>query len=600
MSLHSQVSSRHHSSEKHSTLSLAYANRFTGKDVVIPKYTMPIQSIPSKAAYHLVKDELNLDGNPTTNLASFVTTYVEDEVIQLMKENLNKNEADQEEYPMTQALHHRCINMLAHLFNTSAIEAEGTTIGTSTIGSSEAILLGGLAMKFKWRKFRAAQLGIPVEKFTERPNVIFPATVHVSILKFCRYFDVDPIIIPIEEGQTKLNIEQAVARINEQTIGIFALLGSTITGEFDDLESLDAALQKVNKERKLFIPIHIDGASGGLVAPFAWPELKWDFRLKHVCSINVSGHKYGLVTPGIGWIVWKNANDLPAELIFHVNYLGSDEATFSLNFSKCAAPLIAQYYNFVRLGFAGYEAIIRRCLQTADYLAQQLVATGFFQLISKHDQPSLPIVVAKLNPELKLKFTATQLSHELRSKNWIVPAFTLPNNLSAISVIRMVARESFTVDLADLLVHDIRYALKYLLQCSGQEELIANLERNERRGAELVQKMKWRKLNTSAENIKSKERYDAALMKDLDKELQRTEDEKQQKSPIEKINEEQNMGQAEELVGREAGGQSGGLAAKLGQRLHELHANKFPNKRFGFHIKKPNLNNTQNVPATIC
>ena len=316
----------------------------------VPKFELPEHAMPADAAYQICHDELNLDGNPALNLASFVTTWMEPEAERLIVESLNKNYVDQNEYPRTTVIQERCVNMLARLYH-APHDAEA--VGTGTVGSSEAIMLAGLAAKWCWRRRRAA-----AGKPTDRPNLVMASTVQVVWEKFARYFDVEPRYVPVRADRTTLAPDEAIRFIDENTIAVVTILGSTYTGEYEPIAAIHDAVAEVNDRNGWEVPIHVDAASGGFVAPFLEPDLNWDFRLPLVKSINVSGHKYGLVYPGIGWVVWRDRADLPEDLIFHISYLGGDEATFNLNFSKGASQVIAQYYNFLRLGREGYRRIM--------------------------------------------------------------------------------------------------------------------------------------------------------------------------------------------------------------------------------------------------
>ena len=315
----------------------------------IPKFTMPEQDSRPDAVYRLIHDELLLDGSSRLNLATFVTTWMEPEADRLMAEAFDKNMIDKDEYPQTAEIERRCVNMVAHLF--SAPE-DGDAVGASTIGSSEAVMLAGLAMKWRWRARREAA-GKPADKHDPRLQL------QVVWEKFCRYWDVEARYIPVHEGRYVISPEEAVERIDENTIGVVAILGTTYTGEFEPIQEIHDRVVAYNEAHGTDIPIHVDAASGGFVAPFLYPDLLWDFRLPQVKSINVSGHKYGLTYPGIGFVVWRSKDDLPEDLIFHVNYLGGDMPTFTLNFSRPGNQIVGQYYNFVRLGREGYTRIMQ-------------------------------------------------------------------------------------------------------------------------------------------------------------------------------------------------------------------------------------------------
>ena len=416
----------------------------------VPKFELPEHAMPADAAYQICHDELNLDGNPALNLASFVTTWMEPEVERLIVESLNKNYVDQDEYPRTTVIQERCVNMLARLYH-APHDAEA--VGTGTVGSSEAIMLAGLAAKWRWRRRRAA-----AGKPTDRPNLVMASTVQVVWEKFARYFDVEPRYVPVRADRTTLAPDEAIRFIDENTIAVVAILGSTYTGEYEPIAAIHDAVAEVNDRNGWEVPIHVDAASGGFVAPFLEPDLNWDFRLPLVKSINVSGHKYGLVYPGIGWVVWRDRADLPEDLIFHISYLGGDEATFNLNFSKGASQIIAQYYNFLRLGREGYRRIMTNLRSTADYMAGRLAATGRFTLLG--DRRSLPLVASRLAEPRP--YTVYDISERLRAHGWIVPAYHLPANAEEVALLRVVVREEFSRDMADMLLDDLIRVLERL------------------------------------------------------------------------------------------------------------------------------------------
>ena len=424
---------------------LTYGSRYVEQPV--PKYTMPEGSMPAAVAYQIIHDELNLDGNPILNLASFVTTWMEPEAERLMMETLNKNYIDQDEYPQTTEMQNRCVNMLAHLFHAPE---EKTGVGTGTVGSSEAIHLAGLALKWNWRKRRAA-----AGKPTDKPNLVMGHNVQVCWEKFARYFEVEPRYVPLTEQRYVLGVPEAMERVDENTIAVVGILGSTYTGEYEPIEELNDALVQLNAKTGWDVPIHVDAASGGFVAPFTRPELKWDFRLPLVKSINVSGHKYGLVHPGVGWVIWRTEEDLPEDLIFHVNYLGGDQPTFNLNFSRGASQIIAQYYNFLSLGQEGYRRIMTSLHATAGHAAKRLDSSGRFHLLSKPND--LPVVAFALKDTSR--FTVFDLSHKLRERGWIVPAYTMAPNAESVAVLRVVVREGFSRDMADMLLDDLHRAV---------------------------------------------------------------------------------------------------------------------------------------------
>jgi len=430
-----------------------YGSRYTTEP--IPKYEMPQRGIPAKVVYQLIHDELRLDGNAALNLASFVTTWMDEEAQRLMSETFDKNYIDQDEYPQTTEIQNRCVNMLARLFH--APEDEGA-MGTGTVGSSEAIHLAGLALKWKWRQRRQAK-GKPIDL----PNIVMGENVQVCWEKFARYFEVEPRLVPLTHERFVLGVPEAMKRVDENTIAVVGILGSTYNGEYEPIEELNNALVDLNRKTGWEVPIHVDAASGGFVAPFTNPNLKWDFRLPLVKSINVSGHKYGLVYPGVGWVIWRDRAELPDELVFHVNYLGGDQPTFNLNFSKGANQILGQYYNFLRLGRAGYRQIMEALQTTAKYLADEIEGLRRFTLLSKRGH--LPVVTFALKENAS--FTVFDLSAKLRERGWVVPAYTMAPDAQDIAVLRIVVREGLSRDMADLLLNDLQNAVAHFEQHSA-------------------------------------------------------------------------------------------------------------------------------------
>jgi glutamate decarboxylase len=435
-------------------LSPTYAGRSFSHD--IPKYRLPAEGIPADAAYQLVHDELDLDGNPSLNLASFVTSWMEPQARLLAAETLAKNMIDQDEYPQTEVVHQRVVSMIGRLFHAPAHQQP---TGTATIGSSEAIMLAMLAHKRTWQR-RREQAGLP----TDRPNMVMGADVHTCWEKFARYFEVEARVVPMEEGRYTIAAEQVEPLLDERTIAVAGLLGTTFTGQMDDLGSIDALLTRTASDPGWRIPLHIDAASGGFIVPFARPEEEWDFRLPSVRSINVSNHKFGLVYPGMGTVIFRDASDLPEELVFHINYLGGDMPNYSLNFSRPSSSVILQYFAFLRLGRAGFEQIVNTVLENARALAGKLGAIDGLELLT--DGSAFPIVALRASdPEAS---DLTHLSHLLRERGWIVPAYTLPPNAEHITVLRMVIKENFSRDMVDMLAHDIGAAMKTLAHGAPQ------------------------------------------------------------------------------------------------------------------------------------
>ena len=375
---------------------------------------------------------------------------MEPEADRLMAEAFDKNMIDKDEYPQTAEIERRCVNMVAHLFDAPE---EGDAVGASTIGSSEAVMLAGLALKWRWRARRTAA-GRP----TDGPNLILGSNVQVVWEKFCRYWDVEARSIPVHEGRYVIAPEEAVERIDERTIGVVGILGTTYTGEFEPIEAIHDAVVASNAETGFEVPVHVDAASGGFVAPFLHPDLPWDFRLPMVKSINVSGHKYGLVYPGVGFVVWRALEDLPEDLVFHVNYLGGDMPTFTLNFSRPGNQIVGQYYNFLRLGRDGYRRVMESLRDLAVHVSGRIGEMGPFRLVS--DGSQTPVVAFAL--KAGTPYTVFDLSERLRTGGWQVPAYTMPADATDVAVMRVVVREGFSWDLADALITELREATDFL------------------------------------------------------------------------------------------------------------------------------------------
>ncbi len=416
----------------------------------IPKNKLPERESPSEGVYRLIHDELLLDGSSRLNMATFVTTWMEPEAEKLMAESFDKNMIDKDEYPQTAEIERRCVNIVADLFHAPV---DGDAVGASTIGSSEAVMLGGLAMKWKWRQRREAA-GLP----TDKPNLVLGSNVQVVWEKFCRYWDVEPRYVPVTKDRYVVDPDDVMTRVDENTIGVIPILGTTYTGEYEPIKEIHDRVVAYNAANGTDIPIHVDAASGGFVAPFLHPDLEWDFRLPQVKSINVSGHKYGLTYPGIGFVMWRSADDLPEDLIFHVNYLGGDMPTFTLNFSRPGNQIVGQYYNFVRLGFEGYRRIMEYLRDVAMHLSSEIARDGTVRRRSATDgHPG-----AGVQDEEDPRYTAFHVSDQLRTGGWQVPAYTMPENATDVAVLRIVVREGFGMDLADSLLDAIAKAVAHL------------------------------------------------------------------------------------------------------------------------------------------
>jgi glutamate decarboxylase len=423
-----------------------------------PAHRLPDGPMLPTTAYRLVHDELLLDGNARLNLATFVTTWMEPQATALMAECADKNMIDKDEYPQTAELERRCVAILADLWNAPD---PGNAIGCSTTGSSEACMLGGLALKRRWmRESRNA------ERYAAgaRPNLVMGANVQICWEKFCNFWEIEQRLVPMEGELFHLDGARAVAQCDENTIGVVAILGSTMDGSYEPVAEICAALDALQERTGLDIPVHVDGASGAMIAPFLDPELEWDFRQPRVASINTSGHKYGLVYPGVGWALWRDRAALPEELVFKVNYLGGDMPTFALNFSRPGAEVVAQYYNFLRLGREGYRAVQQASRDVARHLADRIEATGAFRLLSQGDE--LPVFAFTTAPDVTT-FDVFDVSRRLRERGWQVPAYTFPPDRTDLAVLRIVCRNGFSMDLAGLLLADLDRLLPELRSQPG-------------------------------------------------------------------------------------------------------------------------------------
>ena len=410
----------------------------------VPRHALPRHQMLPDTALQVVRDELLLDGNARLNLATFVTTWMEPQAQLLMAECLEKNMIDKDEYPQTAELESRCVNILADLWH--APEGMNAT-GCSTTGSSEACMLAGMALLWRWRERRRA-----AKEASDRPNLVMGANVQVCWEKFCRYWQVEPRLVPMAPGRYHLTGPEAAARCDENTIGVVAILGSTMDGSYEPVGEINAELDRLAATGGPDVPNHVDGASGGFVAPFLQPGLVWDFRVPRVASINASGHKYGLVYPGVGWVVWREAEALPKDLVFNVNYLGGQMPTFALNFSRPGAHVAAQYYNFLRLGFSGYQRVHQACQDVAVHMSGRIAKMGPFELITEGRE--LPVFAFRI-ADPHASYTVFDLSERLRTRGWLVPAYTFPEDLTDMAVIRVVIRNGFTPDLADLFLADL-------------------------------------------------------------------------------------------------------------------------------------------------
>jgi glutamate decarboxylase len=423
-----------------------------GEATLTSRHVIPAAESLPDTAKQIVEDETILDGNARLNLATFVSTWMDDDAKQVYAASFDKNMIDKDEYPQTAAIEDDCWHMLANLWN--APDAE-KSIGTSTIGSSEACMLGGLAFKRRWQQARRA-----AGKDTSTPNLVMSSAVQVCWEKFCNYFDVEPRYVPISAEHKTLDGHDLAKYVDENTIGVVAIMGVTYTGMYEPVAEIAAALDEIQKTTGLDIPIHVDGASGAMVAPFLQPDLVWDFRIERVHSINTSGHKYGLVYPGLGWVVWRDAQWLPDDLVFQVSYLGGEMPTFALNFSRPGAQVVLQYYLFLRLGFEGYRAVQQASQDVAKFLSAGIAKLDAFELWN--DGSDIPVFAWRLADGHTKNWNLYHLQDRLRMKGWLIPAYPMPADLEQITVQRIVVRNGLSMDLAAELLQAIQTEVEHL------------------------------------------------------------------------------------------------------------------------------------------
>lgn len=423
----------------------------------VPRFRMREDGMLPETAYQIVHDEISLDGNARLNLATFVTTWMESSADKLYADAFDKNMIDKDEYPQTAAIEERCIHMLADLWHAPHPE---DTMGVSTTGSSEACMLAGLAFKRRWQHARRKQ-----GKSTDKPNIVFSSAVQVVWEKFANYWDVEPRYVNVTKEHPYLDPQGVLDAVDENTIGVVPILGVTYTGLYEPIADIAKALDDLQSRTGLDIPMHIDAASGGFIAPFLQEDLVWDFRIPRVKSINVSGHKYGLVYPGLGWAIWREKEDLPEDLVFHVSYLGGNMPTFALNFSRPGAQVLLQYYNFLRLGKKGYYDVQKTCQSVAKFLSGEIAEMDPFELIT--DGSDIPVFAWKMKDGYTSNWNLYNLSRQLRSYGWQVPAYPMPPDMEDVTVMRVVVRNGFSMDLAHLFLTNLKESVGYLDSLDG-------------------------------------------------------------------------------------------------------------------------------------
>lgn len=462
-----------HTEDMLKSMAFGYGSRESGS--VTPKHRMREDSVDAKAAKALIENELLDEGHSRLNLATFCQTYMEPEAMELMANTLDKNAIDKAEYPQTAELETRCVNILADLWHAPKRK---NIIGTSTVGSSEACMLAGLTMKFRWRN-RMKEKGLPVDK----PNIVMSSAYQICWEKFCMYWDVELRTVPLDEDHLALNTDIVLDYVDENTIGIVGILGTTYTGDYDDIQALDHRVEQYNLEgHNNELVIHVDGASGGIYTPFVDPEIIWDFRLKNVVSISTSGHKYGLTYPGVGWVVWKNKEYVPEELIFEVEYLGGSMPTMAINFSRSASQIVVQYYNFLRFGKSGYRLVHEKTREVALMISDAIRDMGFFKMYNSAN--GIPIICYSLEEDAKypdgtpVVWNLYDLSDRLLMHGWQVPTYSLPEDMEDIVVQRIVCRADLTYNLGENFIKDLRTCVEELKEA----RLLCNMDKENKSG----------------------------------------------------------------------------------------------------------------------
>ena len=438
---------------------------FGAQDVAKP---LPTQCMRDKAmrpedVYQLIKNELLLDGNSSQNLATFCQTWDDEQVHKIMDLSISKNMIDKDEYPQCAEIEQRCVRMIAHLWN---VPKDVKPVGCSTIGSSEACMLGGLAALRRWQKRRRT-----AGKSIDKPNLVC-GPVQICWHKFCRYWGVELREAPMNPGQYRLTEQQVLEMVDENTICVVPTFGVTYTGQYEFPEDVCKTLDKLARKGGPDVDVHVDAASGGFLAPFVAPGIPFDFRLKRVKSISSSGHKYGLAPLGCGWVVWRDESELPEELTFAVNYLGGRVPTIAINFSRPAGQVIAQYYNFVRLGMDGYRRIHQAAYDVAGFLAKEISKLGHFDFLATgNPKTGIPAVCFTMKGDYDPGYNFYELSDRLRQRGWQAPAFSLPANVQHVVVMRIVIRQGFTADMANLLVQDMKRSMDFLVRHTSAHHL---------------------------------------------------------------------------------------------------------------------------------
>lgn len=405
--------------------------------------------MPAGVAKQMVLDILELNMNPRLNMCSWLTTHMEAEAEEIISRSLYINAIDAVEYPSAAKMAQRCVTMLANLWN-----APQGFKGTETVGSTEACYLGALAAKKNWQaKRKAAGLS------TDRPNMIFGHNAQIAWQKACSYFDIEPRFVEVHEGQLVMDPAKVAELADDHTVCVAAMVGSTYNGQFEKVEEVNAVLEDLKSSKGLDIPIHVDAAGGGLVAPLIKPDFMFDFRLPHVKSISLSGHKYGMVYPGIAFVVFRSKEWIPSDMEFTVDYLGKPESHLTMNFSRPGCMIAAQYYNFVRLGKEGYTHLFRNLMHIYDYLVDGLEKCGHFEILSTGD---LPVVAFRLKPGLQKQYDEYDIMYRLKEFRFMVPAYKMAPKAQHIRLLRACIRPGFDLELAQFLIDSLNEVIDWL------------------------------------------------------------------------------------------------------------------------------------------
>eukprot|EP00511_Aplanochytrium_stocchinoi_P009187 CAMPEP_0204863496 /NCGR_PEP_ID=MMETSP1348-20121228/3354_1 /ASSEMBLY_ACC=CAM_ASM_000700 /TAXON_ID=215587 /ORGANISM="Aplanochytrium stocchinoi, Strain GSBS06" /LENGTH=570 /DNA_ID=CAMNT_0052013835 /DNA_START=95 /DNA_END=1807 /DNA_ORIENTATION=+ len=477
-------------------------NKYTGLKNQLPYYASRVcdeslqddrlveVGFPARYCLREVEDMHSLDFSQNLNTSSYVNVVAEPEEEEVALMGLKVNLADQTVYPASFRMHNKCVNIVANLWNCPKPKDfdnnGGTYAGAGTVGSTEACLLSGLALKFRWRKWYARKYNKSEEEVLSiRPNLVISTLYQAAWEKLFKYFDIIPKFVRPSYKEMKIDPEKVGALIDEHTMGVVCIMGNHYSGHYDRVDLVDAIVEKVNKEKGLEVGIHVDAASGGFVAPFQEYLPPWDFRLKNVMSISASGHKFGEAVCGTGWLVWRQKERLAEHVAISVSYLGGHADSYTLNFSRPAAGLYSQMYKFFRLGREGYTQITENMMAVAKYIRDEIKGmkgedgvTPLFEILDDGDKGCLPVVAAMLNPDLHLPFDDVDLQYALVQGHWYVSGYAMAfehptqktqlalfhDQVSSKTMFRIVVKSNLTIRLAEHLVETFHGAIKYLFE----------------------------------------------------------------------------------------------------------------------------------------